>query len=354
MPSSPCVFSHFNWPRAYPTPTLNGQLKTQPDDFRVDEIPQMQPSGEGEHVWFWVEKRGVNTGWVAVQLAKWLNVNERDVSFAGLKDRHAVTKQWFSVYDPKGTATAHLPDLNNAPEPLTPAHGVTLLNVSRHHKKLRRGELLGNRFAIVLNALNTCDVEAKAQAEHTLEHIAHTGVPNYFGAQRFGFGGQNIERARTALVVSPNKGHKRKPVAKKALYLSALRSFMFNQILAERIRQDCWHTLLEGDIATQEAKPSPTAALWGRGTLATSDAALALEQRISEQWADDCLLLEHQGLNQERRATRCTPEGLRWQWQDDTLTLWFSLPAGQYATSVLREIANTFEPERHTPLTPSS
>lgn len=322
------------WPSAYPDTGAQALLKQHNDDFRVDEIPQALPCGDGEHVWLHIEKNGANTAWIAKKLAALAGVKEMDVGYAGLKDRHAITRQWFSIYLPR----VQEPDFSvlNDSE-------MTVLSQSRHSKKLRRGDLLGNRFTLLLRQFEG----DKAAVEANLERIKALGVPNYFGAQRFGHDGGNIEAGRAMLA---GEIRVRNP-GKKSIYLSAVRSLLFNDVLAERIRRGLWGKTLAGEVADELGQP--TGPLWGRGRLNSTDEVLALEAEVAGRFPQLCDGLEHAGLKQERRALSALPEQLRWQWQQGQdnpervdLMLTFSLPAGYYATSVLREITRTKEPER--------
>ncbi|RYG38767.1 MAG: tRNA pseudouridine(13) synthase TruD [Burkholderiales bacterium] len=318
-----------HWPSAYQASGASATLKLLNEDFIVTELPLQLPSGAGEHVWVDVEKNGANTAFVAQQLAAAAGVEERDVGYAGLKDRYAITRQWFSVYLPKGET----PDLTQLQHP-----EFKVLSQSRHVKKLRPGDLQGNRFRIVLR-----DVSGdRGAVEANLNAIASQGVPNYFGAQRFGFEGGNVEQGRAMLA---REIRVRNP-KKKGIYLSAVRSFVFNEVLALRIRQGLWGKTLPGDVMNETGRP--TGPLWGRGRVSTSDEAQALENGVAERHAVLCDGMEHAGLEQERRALVASPADLSWEWpQADQLVLMFSLPAGNYATAVLNEILRTTEPDRH-------
>ncbi|MEK8050082.1 tRNA pseudouridine(13) synthase TruD [Ideonella sp. DXS22W] len=318
------------WPSAYPSSGASATLKRFNEDFRVTELPLQRPGGVGEHVWLEVEKNGANTAFVAQRLAEAAGVQERDVGYAGLKDRHAITRQWFSLYLPKGDG----PDLTGLAHP-----EFKVLAQSRHVKKLRPGDLQGNRFRIVLR-----DVTGRRDAiEANLRAVAAQGVPNYFGAQRFGHDGGNVEQGRAMLA---REIRVRNP-KKKGLYLSAVRSFVFNEVLALRIRQGQWGRTLPGDVLDEAGRP--TGPLWGRGRVTTTDAAQALENGVAQQHAALCDGMEHAGLDQARRALVASPADLSWQWpQADELVLEFSLDAGSYATAVLNEILCTTEPDRHT------
>lgn len=340
-----------DWPTLYPASGASGWLKLHNEDFVVVEIPQTLPAGDGEHIWLEIEKSGVNTGWIAKQLAELVGVKEMDIGYAGLKDRHAITRQWFSIYLPR----VPMPDFSSL-EKNDADETITILQQTRHSKKLRRGELLGNRFEIRLR-----DIVGDRQAvENNLEKIKQGGVPNYFGAQRFGHDGGNIDAGRRMLNGELTVKHR----GKKSMYLSAVRSLLFNEVLAERIRQGNVGRLISGDIAADlpvAGGAVATAPLWGRGRLATTDEALALETAVVEPYADICDGLEHRGLNQERRALLAAVENFSWQWLPSEaqksashenawcgtsgydLTLCFSLASGYYATSVIRELLTPLE-----------
>lgn len=318
------------WPNAYPASGASATLKRLNEDFVVTELPLQLPCGEGEHIWLDIEKNGANTAFVAQQLAEAAGVQDRDVGYAGLKDRYAITRQWFSIYLPK----AETPDLTLLQHP-----EFKVLSQRRHVKKLRPGDLQGNRFRIVLRDV-TGDQDA---IQANLEAVASQGVPNYFGAQRFGHDGGNVMQGQAMLA---REIRVRNP-KKKGIYLSAVRSFVFNEVLALRIQHGLWGKTLPGDVMDEAGRP--TGPLWGRGRVAATDQAQDLENAVAEAHASLCDGMEHAGLDQERRALVVSPEDMSWEWlQAQQLVLTFSLPAGAYATSVLSEILRTTEPDRHT------
>jgi tRNA pseudouridine13 synthase len=323
------------WPNAYPASGASATLKRLNEDFVVTELPLQLPGGEGEHVWLDIEKNGANTAFVAQQLAEAAGVQEKDVGYAGLKDRYAITRQWFSIYLPKGEA----PDLTLLQHP-----EFKVLSQSRHVKKLRPGDLQGNHFRILLR-----DVTGDRDAlEANLQAVASQGVPNYFGAQRFGFEGGNVELGRAMLAREIRVRHPKK----KGIYLSAVRSFVFNEVLALRIHQGLWGQTLPGDVMDEAGLP--TGPLWGRGRVSTTDDAQALENGVAQRHATLCDGMEHAGLDQDRRALVARPVDMTWAWpQADQLLLTFALPAGNYATSVLSEILRSTEPDRHTDSEPA-
>ncbi|MBT9487578.1 MAG: tRNA pseudouridine(13) synthase TruD [Rubrivivax sp.] len=331
------------WPHAYPASGASATLKCLNEDFVVTELPLQLPAGAGEHLWLDVEKIGANTAFVAQQLAAAAGVQDRDVGYAGLKDRYAITRQWFSIYLPNGQASGETPDLTQLQHP-----EFKVLGQARHVKKLRPGDLQGNRFRIVLRDV-TGDPHAMQAIEANLHAVASQGVPNYFGAQRFGFDGGNVEQGRAMLA---REIRVRNP-KKKGLYLSAVRSFVFNEVLALRIRQGLWGQTLPGDVMDELGRP--TGPLWGRGRVTTTDQAQALENGVAQGHATLCDGMEHAGLDQERRALVVCPGEMSWHWpQADQLVLTFTLPAGSYATAVLSEILHTTEPDRHTEDEPSA
>lgn len=339
---------NFDWPKAYPETTAHGILKQLPEDFIVDEIPLMIPKGEGEHIYLHIKKREVNTHWVAHLLAEKFGVNEHDVSYAGQKDRYAVTTQWFSIYAPKI-------ELILEARPFL-EEDIEVLIQTRHSKKLRRGDLVGNRFHIKLRQVKaiaetaTSRVELKQRIEDNLQEMKLNGVPNYFGLQRFGRGGGNMNQALAMLTGQRREKNRQK----KSMYLSAARSYIFNQILMKRIDQGLWGKSLIGDIdvASNETYDANkvTAPMWGRGRLSSLADARALEQGIAQPLQDLCNGMEHAGLNQERREVVSAIENLRWQWSEeegsDVLSISFALASGHYATSVLQEIMQVIEPDR--------
>jgi len=325
-----------HWPNAYPASGARATLKLLNEDFIVTELPLQLPSGEGGHIWLEVEKNGANTAYVAQQLAAAAGVQDIDVGYAGLKDRYAITRQWFSIYLPKGET----PDLTALEHP-----EFKVLSQSRHLRKLRRGDLQGNRFRIVLRDVNG-DRDA---IEANLKAVASLGVPNYFGAQRFGHDGGNVEQGRAMLA---REIRVRNP-KKKGIYLSAVRSFIFNEVLALRIRQGLWGKILSGDVLDEAGRP--TGPLWGRGRVSSADEAQALENGVASAHAILCDGMEHAGLDQERRVLVASPADLSWTWpQADQLELSFTLPAGNYATSLLKEILDATEPERLTESEPAA
>jgi tRNA pseudouridine13 synthase len=330
-------------PRALGAPVLQARIRCAAEDFRVDVQLGFAPEGAGEHLFLRVEKRAANTVWVAGELARWAGVAPSAVGYAGLKDRHALTRQTFSLHLPGREPPAALPE---HPE-------YRVLEMARHRRKLPRGALSGNRFELTLRELRG----APAAIEARLAEIARRGVPNWFGEQRFGRDGGNLERARALFA------GRRMPREQASILLSAVRSAAFNAILAARVEQACWDTPVEGEVFMLDGARSvfgpeplsesllqrciegdvhPTAALWGAGALRTTGRAADLDRRAGDIGEPLLAGLERAGLRQERRATRLRPRQLRWRWAaEDTLELAFGLQAGSYATALLHELGMT-------------
>jgi len=321
----------------------NARIRTTPEDFQVDELPAFEASGEGEHLLLEIRKRGANTVHVAKRLAQWAGLPEMAVSYAGMKDRHAVTTQRFSVHLPRRVS----PDVA-----LLADDEMEVVSATWHNRKLQRGALAGNRFRLVLRG-----VEGDAGAiDGRLRQIAARGLPNWFGEQRFGRDGGNVEAALAMF------GGRRMRKDQRSLLLSAARSALFNRVLAARVEQGSWDRPLQGEVWMLDGSRSvfgpepysevlgerlarfdihPSGPLWGVGELRSTGEALALEQQAM---ADEQSLalragLEAAGLKQERRALRLRPALMQHRWlQDDVLELAFALPPGCYATAVLHEL----------------
>jgi tRNA pseudouridine13 synthase len=334
-------------PLAHGPAPLRGILRAVPEDFFVDEDLGFAPDGSGEHVFVRIEKRGANTDWVARQLARFAGVGPGAVSYAGMKDRHAVTRQTFSV---------HLPGKRDPDWMSLRDDEFHVLDVARHRRKLPRGVLKGNAFRIVVRDA-AGDVDAVAAR---IDTIRREGVPNYFGEQRFGSDGRNLERARALF------GGARVPRHEHGILLSAARSYLFNRVLAERVRGGSWNRALPGDVWMLAGSNSifgpeplsddllarqaggdiaPTGPLWGAGELRTTDAAAAIEQAIGASDADLLAGLAANGLRQERRSLVLAAPDLAAEWLSPTsLQLSFSLKKGSYATVIIREIVDSNSP----------
>lgn len=327
-------------PRAFGPPVGSARLRSVPEDFQVDERLGFEPSGAGEHLLARVRKRGANTAWVARELARVAGVRPHDVGYAGLKDRHAVTTQWFS-----------LPARRQAPAALAGAcgEGWEVLEAHAHRRKLPRGALAGNDFRIVLRGF---DGEREA-LERRVEKLRQHGVPNYFGPQRFGRDLANLAVLRGGAPSRDGRG----------FVLSAARSLIFNAVLAERVREGTWNRLLAGERANLDGRNSnflveasdtileqrtaaldlhPTGPLWGEGDSGTRGAVAVFEQGIAERFPALTDLLRGAGLEAARRPLRMAVPDLTLAWLPEgegrDCELRFSLRAGSFATVALREL----------------
>lgn len=331
-------------PYAYGQPRLSGVLRSQPTDFIVEEQLAFEPEGEGEHHFLWLEKTGLNTEQVARAVARFAGVAARQVSYSGMKDRHAVTRQWLSVHLP-GNREYDWSQLNTT--------SLTVLRATRHRKKLRRGTHQSNHFSIRVRQLQG-DCEQLAER---VSLVGQQGVPNYFGEQRFGRDGSNVQQA-----LSWFAGQWQPKKHQRGIYLSAARSYLFNAVLAQRVRDHSWLRLLPGELIALQGSHSifanneedglelrlatgdihPTGPMYGKiGTLACEKDVAALEASILKPHVELLDGLEQAGLKAERRPLRVIPQNLLCkQLPDQSVELTFSLSTGCFATALMRELVD--------------
>lgn len=337
-----------DWPTSAGTRVARAGLKSGPEDFRVDEVLEGFPeqsgaadiAGEGEHLCLRLQKTGDNTEFVARQLAALSGCRTFDVGYCGLKDRHAVTSQWFSFYRP-GMADSDAGFIAQV------AEQWTVLSAWRHSRKLRRGEHCGNRFILTLR-----DVDGeRAVIDEALARLRQEGAPNYFGPQRFGFGGANLDRAaamgpsamdsRSRSAGRGRKGKRRagREASKNVLYFSAARSWLFNEVLAHRVADGTWSRVIDGEPGLASGELEPTGPLWGDGGTTATGTQEQLERSVVERAPDLVQLFSTTRMKPERRPLRSRPTELAWQWQDERcLVVEFTLAPGQYATTILSDI----------------
>lgn len=333
-----------DWARAYGPVTASARIRSVPEDFRVEEVLGFAADGEGPHVMLTVQKRGANTHWVAGQLAHHAGIPPREVGYAGLKDRHAVTVQSFTL------------NIDRKPEPdwnTLPTDEFRVLKSERHRRKLKTGALEGNRFRLLLRDLSVPVDQLKPR----LESIKARGVPNYFGVQRFGRGAANIEKAEAALS-GRLRIHDRRLFS---LLLSTARSLIFNDLLAARVQAGNWDRLLSGEVMMLDGSHSvfraeapdaelqrrltavdvhTTGPLWGRGEPMTTGEVQALEAEVAARHPALTAGLIKVGVEMARRSLRLAVKDFAWQESSEGLILEFFLPAGAYATAVLRELVD--------------
>ncbi|MCB1877583.1 MAG: tRNA pseudouridine(13) synthase TruD [Chromatiales bacterium] len=325
-------------------PAVRGVLRQEPEDFQVDEILGFEPAGEGDYLYLLIEKRGANTEFVAERLADRFDIKRRDVGYAGMKDRNAVTRQWFSLRT-RADADAFGAGSDE----------FRVLRASRHRANLSPGSLSGNRFQLCVRALQG----SRTSLETAIERARLQGVPNYFGPQRFGLDGGNLA---TALQLFGNRRVKHNQ-KQRGIYLSAARSFLFNEVLSDRVREGSWDDLLAGEAVIQDGSDNyfrtgpiapillervarheihPSGPLWGRGRPVVSGTVAAIEKRVLAPYELYKSGLECAGLVMGRRALRLFPKDLDYRWVgDDDLVIRFELTAGSYATSVMRELIDS-------------
>ncbi len=334
---------------AHGGPVLTGALRVSADDFQVDETLGFQPEGSGEHVFLDIEKRGANTEWVARSLASALRLSPVAIGYSGLKDRHAVTRQMFSV---------HLPGKADPDWSALAIEGVRILSATRHPRKLKRGAHAGNRFVIVLR-----DVAGDRDAAGRMaQSIRRSGVPNYFGEQRFGRNGDNLRLAER-LFAGARLGR-----SERGFALSAARALVFNEVLCRRVSDGTWNRALDGDVwmlagthsifgpqehddeierRLAQGDIDPTGPMWGRGELRSARDTRGLEQEQAQRHAVYTQGLERAELSHERRSLRLRVDDLQLEWlPDDALRLAFSLRSGAFATVVVGELCNWHQRSR--------
>ena len=334
-----------SWSRAWGAVPGSALIRCCPEDFQVSEQLGFELSGEGEHCFLYLQKRQLNTMELLQRLSALCGVAPGSIGFSGLKDRNAVTRQWFSV----GMAGRAEPDWSS----LESGGDVQVLEVGRHRRKLRRGVHRANRFTLVLRELQG----ERADLELRLQKLRDEGVPNYFGEQRFGRNGSTMEQARRWI-----RDGRRISRDKRSLYLSALRAFVFNQLLTQRVQSGDWNVIQRGDVCVLRGTRSfftcdeisddiqgrtasgdlhPGLPLWGRGLDSISPDTSARRAGRPTECGDICDFLEASGLELAWRPARLLPDDFCWQFCDDgTLQLDFALGAGSYATALMAEFVS--------------
>lgn len=335
-------------PRISSLPPAGGALGPNLEDFVVDEIPLYAPSGSGDHLYVRVQKRGLTTPELVQSLARAAGVKERDVGYAGLKDKHAVTSQWVS-----------LPSQARPVETWSLPENVEVVEVTRHNNKLRTGHLTGNRFTIRIVEVPE---GGAAHAQAIAEALKATGLPNYFGEQRFGHGGKNLDHAMRWLAAPPSRNKKKSRFHDK-LYPSVLQAEVFNRYLTARATLG-FERLVAGEVVRLAGSGSVfvvedldaeaprlaqgdivlTGPIFGPRAVAARHVAAELESE-----ALGVLGLTDQHLDRLGRAARGTRRDLLVSLRDlefselgpNSWSVSFSLPAGSYATQLLRELTGS-------------
>jgi tRNA pseudouridine13 synthase len=327
-------------PRAYGTPPASGLLRLEPEDFVVEEELGFAPAGSGAHLLLKVRKRNANTQWVAGELAQLAGCRPHEVGYAGLKDRRALALQWYSVPCPRSAVDWRA----------VRSADYEVLEVHAHTRKLPRGALAGNRFAVRIRQPSGAGTELAARLAGRLEAIARRGVPNYFGVQRFGREAANLQRLDAL---------QRLPPQQRAFVLSAARSVIFNALLAARVTDGSWESLRAGDVANLDGRGSifridavdaaltarcgrleihPTGPLWGAGSPASRGEVLELETAVAARYPDATAACAAARMAQERRSLRLAVRELRCEVEAQAVRVHFRLARGCFATAVLAEL----------------
>ncbi len=327
-------------------PGIGGEIKAEPAHFVVEEVPLYEPAGEGEHVYVRLTREGWTTRALQERLISLFDLREADVGCAGLKDKHARVTQTFSLL-------LHDVDEATVARRIQEDLPVEVVWARRHRNKLRRGHLLGNRFRIVV--LHP-DSEAMLQAEAVAQALRVHGLPNFYGAQRFGIDGDNVRRGREVLL---GRGARKRWL--KRFLLSAYQAALFNAWLTERIQRGWFERLLTGDIAKKTdtgglfevmdaAVESPrfqrreityTGPIYGARMRWPSGEPGELERMVLETAEVTTEMLRQARLDGSRRPARLFLDDLSMEPHPDGLLFTFTLPKGAYATTVLRELMKT-------------
>jgi tRNA pseudouridine13 synthase len=333
-------------------PGIGGRLRAELEDFQVEEVPAYLPCGEGDHVYLWVEKRGMTTAILIREIAKALDIRDSDIGAAGMKDKYAVTQQMLSL-----------------PPPITPEQvmaleieGATMKSALRHGNKLRTGHLKGNRFVLRVRDLECPAPEAAERTKAILGRLAQPpGAPNWYGAQRFGRAGDNA-RVGKALVTRSKTGGKTPRGRQRRLYISAYQSKLFNEVLEARLRDDLFATVLDGDVLQKRdsggmfvsEEKAADQARFDEGELSLTGPMFGHKMKCpateSEADAREASVLAKEGIelssfahlsklaNGTRRPLSIVIEGAEAMAGDESVEVRFTLPSGSYATAIMREI----------------
>jgi len=334
---------------AYPygVALINGRIKSLASDFKVTEELGFQPVGEGEHLFLLIEKSMMTTHELIECVANDFSIKPRDVGYSGLKDKLAVTRQWLSLYLPGQMHSLRLPRVSD----------YLLLDHKWHNKKIRPGTHRSNHFEVIVRDVESIPETTRRQ----LDMIRHQGMANYFGEQRFGQQGDNVAQAVRAF--SNARRARKLSRSKKSLYLSALRSFLFNQVLSRRIEQGVWNKPVYGDVFMLSGSQSifyesindelleryrhqdisSTISLYGTGNRLLQAQALEIEDTVLAEFETirHCLLRAKAKL--QMRCTRVAVADLRIEFDQNEATLRIEarLPRGSYFTTLLDHFIDT-------------
>jgi tRNA pseudouridine13 synthase len=335
-------------PRAFLGELPRGDIRSSNTDFKVEEVLPFEPSGEGEHLFLEIEKNGCNTDWVIKQIQRTFELSSKDVGYAGKKDRHSFSSQWFSL---------HLPGKEVQSE-LLECDSISVKRAVRHNKKLRVGNIKENKFEIIVRNIST------KIDQQVIQMICQQGFPNYFGNQRFGRDFGNLQKANELLV----NGKKIKNRNLKGLVLSSARSFLFNLQLSKRVSANNWLTIIDGDCLSLNNSQSYfhlekysqqeqhrvdsgdthiCGWLAGKQQSEATGSALQIEQRAIKGFENWLQALQRFNLDSQRRPYRAFAKNLKVEQQENIAVFKFSLPKGCFATALLKEIIDCVDVSRH-------
>ncbi|MEM7194993.1 MAG: tRNA pseudouridine(13) synthase TruD [Pseudomonadota bacterium] len=332
---------------AYNFARMQAVVRSSPADFWVEEVLGFDPDPGEAHLWLKIRKTALNTVDIVRLLSEQSGAKRRDIGYSGLKDRLAVTTQWFSL---------PMPRLQSRPEnlPLFQNPDIELLTSAEARQKLKRGVHRANRFAITVRDIRN----PQKTIDDLLVQIRHSGVPNYFGIQRFGRNGSNLTRSIQLArgIWKPGKRDRHL----RSLAISSARSWLFNSVLSERVHNLCWDRAIDGDILQFDGSGSvfandvddtsitsrlhsgkihPTGPMWGSGERQSTGQAAALEHKVALEFSEVSNALAGWEVKQQRRSLRLMVHNLEWEWRSrEAMRLKFELTRGAFATSVLREI----------------
>jgi tRNA pseudouridine13 synthase len=327
----------------YGKPQISGLLKSRPEDFIVTEELGFEPNGEGEHLFLFIEKVGLSTHELINNVAEIYQLRPRDIGYSGLKDKHALCRQWLSL---------HLPG-KEADSSIDKGDGFKILKAVRNRSKLRPGTHKSNHFEICLREVSVLPEASELQ----LSSIEKQGFANYFGEQRFGRNQDNVQQALKQL------GRGRVPRQRKGILISSLRSFLFNQILSRRLQLGHWELPLDGDVFMlsgtrsifsepvdqalleryQSMDISSSSSLYGKGRNQMSGQAAEIEEAVFSEHPAITQCLEDQSAKLEMRALRVRPREFEYHFEggQELLNIRLSLPSGSYLTTLLDHFIET-------------
>jgi tRNA pseudouridine13 synthase len=305
------------WERAWGRPAGQGRIRRENADFEVAEALGWEPTGTGEHLLLYLEKDGDNTDYVARAVAELAGCRDYDVGYCGRKDRQAITRQWFSVPCPTEREQALIGRVSQR---------WRVQDQHRHERKLRRGQHEYNHFRIRVRSL---DADQALLAERWRQ-VTEQGCPNYFGPQRFGWGGSNLDAAAE---LNPDSLRNPRKRARSGMLLSAARSWLFNEWLEQRMRAGDWQEVAEGD-----PDPEPSGPLFGDDACGAREPLAGRELAFAGNYPHFMALFRATRMQPARRALAVKPLNCALDHDGDSVLLTFTLPRGAFATAILNEL----------------